>query len=496
MADKLRRTKDVLKKSLTSYLNSTTSGQYLTYYEGSPTYITFYQLDSKATLQDAGLETVNSLVGKNTPNKYKRIYEVPVYGVDALDVSNELAERGLLANVNGELMFLPDSVRPYPGDFFTFEYEGLEEHLFRITDVQYDRVSPHKYFRAQYQLWQDNVDNIFENIIGDYEVQYTTDGSGNSDGIEIVSKTDAAASEQIKNLTDGLIDKYITLYYDEDMDSFVFRDLNETDINGNNGWGDGIAYWSPYLQKFLHETKALTKNDDEILTEIYITDINEIDNGNVYSEAAYRNSIFRNIQIQNPDVTFDTNFLCISDYDLKCTRNLPFFMSPLKFKLVTPIIKRGPEDGFAYINSFPIFFENGNKLFKDVDHMHKVHVMDDIHIARIEPFIQNNDIIYECYRNELEPTKICMAIENTDPDIKEKYLEIQDISVERLVKTSVDTSSIENLELFNIIKDYLNGKFTASEDVINTLNGLYYKPNIVNYILMPLVIYILQDNIK
>ena len=104
MADRLRRQKDIIRSNVTKYLESTTSGSYLAYFEGSPTYITYYQLDSAASLQDVGLETVNSLVGKNTPNKYKKIREVPVWGVEALDVSNELSERGLLANVNGELL--------------------------------------------------------------------------------------------------------------------------------------------------------------------------------------------------------------------------------------------------------------------------------------------------------------------------------------------------------------------------------------------------------
>lgn len=95
MADRLRRSKDVLKKKISNYLQATTSGVYLKYFEGSPTYITYYQLDSKASLEDVGLENVNSLVGRNTPNKYKKIISVPVWGVDALDVSNELNERGL-----------------------------------------------------------------------------------------------------------------------------------------------------------------------------------------------------------------------------------------------------------------------------------------------------------------------------------------------------------------------------------------------------------------
>ena len=58
--------------------------------------------------------------------------------------------------------------------------------------------------------------------------------------------------------------------------------------------------------------KVLDKYNTEIMTEFYILDINEADNPEIYSEMAYRNSIFRNIQIQNPDLDFDSNFFVCS----------------------------------------------------------------------------------------------------------------------------------------------------------------------------------------
>lgn len=480
MADKLRRQKDVIKSSLSKYLESTTTGKYLSYFEGSPTYITYYQLDSEASLNDVGLENVNSLVGKNTPNKYKRIYEVPVYGVDALDVANELSERGLEANVNGELLFLPNSVRPYAGDFFTFEYDGLESHLFRINDVQYDKISPKKYFRCQFSLYPDNVANIFDNVADDYECQF--DDSSN---INIVKQSESAEKLKSQNLIDGLIDKYKTLFYDEETDTFIFKNIS-----------NGFCYWSPYIQHFLYETKALSKYNEEIMTEIYINDVNEVDNPEIYNEMAYRNSLFRNVQIQNPDLSFDSNFFCVPNYDLKCTRNLPFFMSNLKFKLISPVVKLNENDPSAYINTFPLFFKNECELFGNVDHYHKVHIFDELHLTRIEPYIKNKDIVYECKRHELEPTQMYMAIERENGEYIN--LEFEDISLPSLFSRDSlpDDLPIKNKELFEIIKDYLNGSFILTEEKTNKLNNLYYKPSLENYILLPMIIYILKESIK
>ena len=133
-------------------------------------------------------------------------------------------------------------------------------------------------------------------------------------------------------------------------------------------------------------------------------------------------------------------------------------MSTLKFKLVTPIVNKEKMTLTAYLNAFPILFPNG-KLFKDIDHYHKVHKMDEVHLSRIEPYLKDKEIVYECNRHELEPTKICMALEKEDNN--GRYLEIEDISIERLIRSDVNTKNIKGFELFNMIKDYLNGTFKA-----------------------------------
>lgn len=248
---------------------------------------------------------------------------------------------------------------------------------------------------------------------------------------------------------------------------------------------DGCNYWSPYLQHFLHETKALTPYTQELMTEIYINDINEVDNGDIYNEMTYRNSLFRNIQMQNPELNFESNFLCVPECNLKMMRNLPFFMSPLNYKLITPV---RTDEAIPYTNAFLLFFSNGT-LFRDVDHYHKVHKLDELHLARIEPYLKDGDIIYECERHELEPTKIAMAVEKVDENDGSTYLSIEDISLENLIKSNVNFNGIE---IFKIIKEFLNGSFKLTDETAKFLNDFYYKPSIENYILIPILIYILK----
>lgn len=480
MADKLRRAKDIIKKNVTSYLNATTNSKYLLYFEGSPTYITYYQLDSLASLTDVGLENVNSLIGKNTPKKYKRIFEVPIYGVDALDVSNELSERGLEARVNGEFMMLPNTVRPYSGDFFIFEYEGLETHLFRIDDVQYDKITAEKFFRCTYSLYPYNTEEIFENVSDDYTCIQNEDTLGVDSGntISIVKNSTLAAQEASQNLIDGIIEKYKSLFYNEDSDTFSCYNIDEVGSNG-----EGSFYWSPYLQHFLYETKALTPYNEKVMSEIYINDISEGEFPTIYNELTYRNSIFRNIQIKNKDINFSSNFISISDYNLKCNRNLPFFMCPYNFKLVSPI-NTNKTNSIPYSNAkLLLYFNEAN--FKDVDHYHKVHKMDNIHIGRLAEYLKDNDIVYECINHEMEPSGIYRISKENTYNVKWK-----DISIQSFINSNETSGSV----IFDIIRDYLNDNFKLTEDILETLNSLYYGPSVENYICMPLLLFILKDS--
>jgi len=235
------------------------------------------------------LETVNSLIGANSPHKFKRILDLPVYGVDAIDVSNELSERGLQAVVNGEFLILPGVIRPYPGDFFVFAYEGLETHLFRVNDVQYDKLTAKKYYRCQYSLYNQNADEIFDNVIADYEAVYDDSGNGS---LQIKASEDAASDADAKELTDSLIDKFSSLFYDDDSDTFTFKNGNE-------------QYWSPYLQHFLYETQCFSPYKGEIMTEIYINDINEREYPNIYSEEAFRHSLYYILMSGKGELSFD-----------------------------------------------------------------------------------------------------------------------------------------------------------------------------------------------
>jgi hypothetical protein len=167
-------------------------------------------------------------------------------------------------------------------------------------------------------------------------------------------------------------------------------------------------------------------------------------------------------------------------------------MSNLKFKLINPVVRKDVTDLNAYMNAFPFLFPE-TPLFKDVDHYHKVHIMDEIHLARLEQYLKDRDIIYETRDVELIPTKLCVALEKIENG--ERIIEIQDASIERFIHKE-EQLDIPELELFKIIRDYLNGEFEITEKLLDKLDKYFFKPTIVHYILMPIILYILKSKLS
>lgn len=525
MADKIRRQKDLITRTVDRF-KETTSIDYARYFEGSPTYVTYYQLDDVATRQDEALENVHSLIGRSSPNKYKKIQDVVIYGVDALSISNEINDRGLQSLITGEFVLLPDSIRPYPGDFFTFDEQDLTDHLFRINDVQYDKASPKKFFRSSFALYPDNAELIFDNVIEDYVLDYQTT-SGES--FAVVKKSEAATADKIKLLVDSMIDRYKVLFYDEDMDTFVAKVeslrtkmiLNTDSVmlvegdpvyfvstmNGYEGVrkvtgsetilgyavtnilpnsfgrirtaeGTIANLWSPYVQRFVHDTKVLDKYQDDFMQEMYIGEMRQSLNPNLFSDEAYHNSIYTRVTKQLP-LTFENSFLNYDEiYDLKSTRNLPFFHGTLQYASL--LIHR---DLASWFYNFHLLYQSPKEIYKDYSSELKFTEGSEVDISEMEV----GTIFYEVNSSGVP-------------------IDIFRVELVNSVKTPVSISFAEGElltdELFyNIITRYLitdttdTNYLVINEALILQINDTYLDASIKNYALLPIVLYILKEKV-
>lgn len=301
--------------------------------------------------------------------------------------------------------------------------------------MQYDKASPRKFFRCGFALYQDNADLILGNVEGDYVLDYQSIAGETS---AVVKKEDAALSENVKKLADGLIDKYKTFFYDEDMDTFACR------VVGTES-EDLISLWSPYLQKFVHDHKILEKYSDNFMTEIYVEDINQGTNRDVFSDLGYFNSIFRKMETREL-ATFDNSFMARSTvYDLKSTRNLPFFHGTQVYNNLQVHVNSS-----FYPGAFHLLFQEYNETFSSISDDYKFAEGSTIDTSGFA----DGQVFYEVDEDG-NPISIYRMSGSTPVDIGFS-----------------STADIEGETLYNIVKNYLLDSYVTGASISGTISSI------------------------
>jgi len=498
MSEKVRRQKDIIVNATQSYENATTA--YQDYLDStSQIQITYFQISDEASRTDSSLETTHEIVGHESSIYYNRIKNVPARGTSGLDIMTQLTQRGVESFITGEFVLTPDvNINPRSGELFAYEdntNSGVGDHLFEITDVQYDRATNNKYYKCSFKLYPKDVDEVTSQIYKKYV--YDPDGKGNSDGVgnsTLITEEESAQRDAINNMVDGLIDTYTNLFYNGAMDTFTYQ--RAVDNSGNNF----EYYWSPYVCHFIYKNNILAKTKQDFLTEIYIQDYNENNYPALYNERGYRKSIFYSVEANDPKIIdpITASFMEVSVYDLNKPLNLPFFSSADKYYLVEP--KHEYNRDF-WLGAFNWVFDNEQTPYMNINGNYK-------YTGNIADYLQTTDFI------ESDGT-----INNPSAFLGKQFYKLNaagdQFNISEIWSVNGDTNATsDNLiyksdlyEILNatttviesknyligIIRDYFSNTLVLSDSLLKSINDYYYDNSFKTYMLLPMIIYILQQ---
>jgi hypothetical protein len=471
MAQRLKREKDIVRKSVDSYVKAT-SQDYSKYMEGGPTYLTYYSYDNAASTQDYDLEDVHSFAGANSPRKYKKIDDVVVYGVDPLAIQSELSNRGLETKISGKFVALPDSLQPTSEDFFSFDVDGLRDHLFRVIEIQYDKPTNNAFYEVQWELYPDDPSLILSNVEDEYVTEYSN--IGNKDKT-VVKKTSADQADKAKSIVDLMIERFSEDFYDPEIDEFVYRAYEQD--------GTATDIWCPYLQKFLYNNKILSKYSPKVMDDYFILDVGESENPGIYWDSIYRKSIYRALETQSNCMSFESSFAMIGDYGLKNNRNLPFFMNP---RLSYALEFYDGKESF-WLRAFHYILADEQSMVYTAGSSYK--------------FVNEADLET---KSGLEPGKIIYQVPTKDSmiPVDAYYLQKNDTTIDVVPAGINDMVSSELADeysddiLFSLARDYILGKdITISDDLLKKINSRDYVRTVHDYLLIPAAIFVLKKTI-
>jgi hypothetical protein len=374
MMGRLLNEEQIIKKNVENYVERTSS-EYSRYLESTPTFVTYYQRNSLGSTYDKGLENVEKDIGRDSPNVFNRIEKFPLYGIEQLTMNLNKDDHGMNSEYDGEGVILPNSVRPYPEDFFTIDYVG-EVYLFKVTNVNSDAIKQKPYYRVDFSFFKKLKDprDIDEQIDDDYVFVFDNIGTENR---PVIKKDDFLTIDYIDRIYEVLY-KHFTKYFFNPKLNVVTTEK------------DGYRLYNRHLNKFIMDTGLLQK-DKEYMDSIYLVDVMQEDIGFFQM---YKSSIYSAIQKQ--DITeLEGEFV----YPMEIRDiHTPFAQYSAKYHTVNFV----RENTSSTIEYFPQSFFGRLKIdqiYRDNDHLIENMVIDYIY-KRLE---LTTDLLDKLNRKSLYP---------------------------------------------------------------------------------------------
>ena len=119
--------------------------------ETTPTYVTYYNINSVESTVDLGFSNVDMILGSESPIRYSEVKNLPIYGMETIQLDIDENDEGMDSSYDGELIILPDTITPYPDDFFILEHKGYN-FLFRVTAVNYDTIKSNNFYKISFTI--------------------------------------------------------------------------------------------------------------------------------------------------------------------------------------------------------------------------------------------------------------------------------------------------------------------------------------------------------
>lgn len=242
--------------------------QYTRFLDETPTFVTYYKINTTNSTTDSGLFDVERIIGSNSPLRFNKIEDFPIYGINTvlLDLSEE--DEGLTINFESDGKILPNTIRPLPNDFFTISYLN-KDYLFMVTSVNYDVIKSNNFYKIDFtvkSLSSERVDELNRQIDETSTCIFRNIGTQD----ECIIKTkDYNKIIDMNNFYKGICKRYKSLFYIDKYNSFIFKNC------------DDIIMYDPFMNFFIQK--------HELFNERFNYDTLYIDNQDFHNEYALEN---------------------------------------------------------------------------------------------------------------------------------------------------------------------------------------------------------------
>lgn len=212
----------------------------------APTLVTYFNQNTEMSTLDEGSKLQYSAMGENSPTYYNKIENFYLYGIERIQLQIDNGEFGAESSaIEGDAVILPNTITPYPGDYFKINYIK-EDMLFRVTTVTTDTLEDGaNIYKISYNVDSSKPHDDDLNIKDSYNMILNNVGTRfnpiiRSEKYDLIEKLDAI------NLS--LKKYYDALFFSQRVQSFIFLH-------------NGLHFYDPAMVEFLKRTDLFSGSD-------------------------------------------------------------------------------------------------------------------------------------------------------------------------------------------------------------------------------------------
>jgi hypothetical protein len=263
--------------------------------ETTPTYVTYYNINTIESTVDLGFANVDKILGPQSPLRYSEVKNLPIYGMEAIQLDIDEGDEGLNSSYDGELIILPDTITPYPDDFFILEHKG-HKFLFRVTGVNYDTIKSNNFYKISFTIkYVEEEDSV--KILEQVTEKFTcVVGNIGTEDRCIIEDGVYELLQRMQYLYNDIAERYKLFYYHKKYNVILFNDIT-----------NGIHIYDRYINAFIQKHGLFY--DKQTHRTIYLN--NEDDTCCFPIE--YDNSLFRAFETRKKIKRFSYNNFRLQD---------------------------------------------------------------------------------------------------------------------------------------------------------------------------------------
>lgn len=203
----------------------------------------YYNINTSMTTLDEATRVNYSELGTNSPIKFNKIYNMLLFGINRIDFNYDVTEIGLESDpITGEALILPNTIVPYPGDYFLLTQIN-KPYLFKVTAVNQNILDDESVmYRINYTLIYTKQTPIDSQVVKEFKMISGNIGTNFSC---IIESNEYDTIKTIEEYTLKLKEYFYSIFYNSKVQSFTYKRANN------------VRIYDPYLIEFIIRNKIL-----------------------------------------------------------------------------------------------------------------------------------------------------------------------------------------------------------------------------------------------